>query len=214
VESTLKSWRLFWMLVVVITAANVLALSFADPGTARGTEWLIVHAIECALPFLVLAFTASSVAVLWKAPATRWLLANRRYVGLAFAYGMAWHFAYVARYKLVFGLQPKPFDLALDITGLLFLLAMTVTSFHPVRRRLIPGHWRRLHKSGIYVLWLLPTYFYLDDFHRDHSVFNFTVLAALLAALGVRGLAWARRPVSGRSLQPPPESQPSPPTGG
>jgi methionine sulfoxide reductase heme-binding subunit len=202
------------MLAFVITAANGLALSFADPRTARGTEWLIVYAIECALPFLVLAFTASSLAVLWKVPATRWLLSNRRYVGLAFAYGMAWHFAYVARYKLAFGLQPEPFDLALDVTGLLFLLAMTVTSFHPVRRRLSPGHWRRLHKTGIYTLWLLPTYFYLDDFHRDHSVFNFTVFAALLAALGVRSLAWARRPVSGRSLHSAPETRPPTPPAG
>ena len=204
-ESTLKSWRLFWVLAVVITATDVLALSFGDPGTARGTQWLIVHAIECALPFLVLAFTASSLAALWKTPATRWLLANRRYVGLAFAYAMAWHFVYVARYKLVFGLQPEPFDLALDITGLLFLLAMTVTSFHPVRRRLGPVRWRRLHKTGIYVLWFLPTYFYLDDLHRDHSVFNFAVFAALLAALGVRILAWARRPVPGRSLSAMPD---------
>jgi DMSO/TMAO reductase YedYZ heme-binding membrane subunit len=190
--STLKSWRLFWTLAFAITAANGLALAAGDPRTARGTERLIVSAIECALPFLVVAFTASSLASLWNAPATRWLLANRRYVGLAFAYGMAWHFAYVVRYKLVFGLQPALFDLALDFTGLVFLLAMTVTSFYPVRRRVNPGHWRRLHKTGIYTLWLLPTYFYLDDFYLDHTVFNFVMVAALLAALTVRILARAR----------------------
>jgi len=190
--STMKSWRLFWTLVLAITLADGLALLHVDPRTARGTEWLIVFAIECALPFLVLAFTASSLAVLWKASPTRWLFANRRYVGLAFAYGMAWHFTYVARYKFVFDLQPAPFDLALDLTGLLFLLAMTVTSFYPVRQRLHPAHWRRLHKTGIYVLWFLPTYFYLDDFQRDHSLFNFSALALLLAAFAIRVLAWAR----------------------
>jgi DMSO/TMAO reductase YedYZ heme-binding membrane subunit len=191
-DSAVRSWRLFWLLASVITAANTLAFAFADPRTARGTEGLIIIAIECALPFLVLAFTASSLAVLWKTPTTRWLMSNRRYIGLTFAYGMAWHFAYVVRYKLTFDLQPQPFDLALDFTGLLFLLAMTVTSFHPVRRRMDPRHWRGLHKTGIYVLWLLPTYFYWDDFHRDHSVFNFTVFTTLLAALGVRSLAWMK----------------------
>ena len=199
--ATLKSWRLFWILAFAITAANGLALASADPRTARGTEWLIVRAIECALPFLILTFTASSLAALWKTPATRWLLANRRYVGLAFAYGMAWHFGYVIRYKLVFGLQPAPFDLALDFTGLVFLLAMTVTSFYPVRRRVSPVLWRRLHKTGIYTLWLLPTYFYLDDFYQDHTVFNFVMFAVLLAALTVRILSPARTreaPLPGR----------------
>jgi methionine sulfoxide reductase heme-binding subunit len=190
--STLKSWRLFWILAFALSVANGLALAASDPRTARGTEWLIVRAIECALPFLVLAFTASSLAALWKTPATRWLLANRRYVGLAFACGMAWHFAYVVRYKLVFGLQPQPFDLALDFTGLVFLLAMTVTSFYPVRKRVSPALWRRLHKAGIYTLWLLPTYFYLDDFYLDHTVFNFVMFAALLAALTLRILARVR----------------------
>src|SRR5262249_35149610 len=55
--STMKSWRLFWTLALAITLANGIALFHVDPRTARGTEWLIVFAIECALPFLVLAFT-------------------------------------------------------------------------------------------------------------------------------------------------------------
>jgi methionine sulfoxide reductase heme-binding subunit len=89
-----------------------------------------------------------------------------------------------------------PFCLALDLIGLVFLLAMTVTSFRPIRRRLGPTNWRRLHKIGIYALWLLPTYLYLDDFQHDHRVFNLAAVSLLLAALVVRGLAWMRRPGS------------------
>jgi DMSO/TMAO reductase YedYZ heme-binding membrane subunit len=193
VAAALKSWRLFWVLAFVVTAANSFGLPFADFRTESGTEWIILHSVICALPFLVLAFTASSLAALWKVQGSRWLLANRRYFGLAFAFGMGWHFAYVGYFMLSFGNHLRPVDLALDITGLVFLLAMTLTSFQRFRRRLTPANWRRLHKTGIYTLWFLPTYFYLDDLRKGHDVFNLAAFTVLLAAFALRVLAWARR---------------------
>jgi sulfoxide reductase heme-binding subunit YedZ len=190
-----ESWRLFWVLAIAIGTANCLGLPSADFHTARGTEFIILYAVLCALPFLLIAFTASSLATLWPSPITRWMLANRRYFGLAFAFGMSWHFAFVGYYLIVFGDPIKNRDLILDLIGLCFLLAMTLTSFQRFARRLSLAEWHRLHKTGIYVLWFLPTFFYLGNLRSHWDMFHFWVLSVLLAALILRGIARAKKSV-------------------
>jgi methionine sulfoxide reductase heme-binding subunit len=197
-KRTIESWRLFWVLALAITIANCLALPFADFHSARGTELIILYAIYCALPFLLVAFTASSLATLWQSRKTRWLLANRRYFGLAFAFGMGWHFTFVGYSTIAFGNKVSPSDLALDFIGLCFLFAMTLTSFRRFARQISLINWRRLHKTGIYVLWFLPTYFDLEDLRdlpEDRDLFHFGMLSVLLAVLVLRGFAWTRKSV-------------------
>ena len=189
----LQAWRLFWALALGVSGAISFGLSLTDLHTARGTEFIIQYSVLCALPCLLVAFTASSFAAVWPNRSTRWLLSNRRYFGLAFAFGMAWHFSFVAYYVSSFGNPLRPLDLALDFIGLSFLLAMTLTSFRRFARRLSPANWRRLHKTGIYTLWLLPTYFYLDDFGRDGDTFYLAMFSVLLAAAAVRIIACSRQ---------------------
>jgi sulfoxide reductase heme-binding subunit YedZ len=195
-SKALKSWPLFWALALAVSVAICLGLPSADFHVDRGTEFIILHAVLCALPLLVLAFTASSLASLWPNRGTRWLLANRRYIGLAFAFGMAWHFAFVGYFMFTFGNRLRPIDLALDIIGLCFLLAMTLTSFQRVSRHLSRQNWRRLHKTGIYTLWALPTYFFLDDYLRERDPFYLVMFGLLLAAVTLRAVAWTRRSVA------------------
>jgi hypothetical protein len=193
-----RSWRLFWTLAAAISVAVCLGLPRVDFRSDRSVEALILRTIVCALPCLIAAFMASSLVRLWPGRFTRWLLANRRYVGLAFAAGMAWHFAFVGYFFWAFGNRLQPRDLTLDLIGLSFLLAMTVTSFARFRGGMSPANWRRLHKTGIYTLWFLPTFFFLDDFIRERDPFDATAVAILLAALAVRiaGRAVVRRPQS------------------
>jgi len=195
VGKALGSWRLFWVLALAISAANCIGLLFTDLHTSSGAEYVVLRAVLSALPLLLVAFTASSLARLWPNRGTRWILSNRRYIGLAFAYGMAWHFAFVAYFMLSFGYKLSALDLTLDVIGLCFLLAMTVTSFRPVARRLSTGNWRRLHKAGIYTLWALPTFFYMEDIRDKPNLFYVGMLGVLLAALALRVAAWRRRAV-------------------
>ena len=58
------------------------------------------------------------------------MLANRRYIGLAFAFPMACHFGFVAYFIWSFG-NPLNFKATLmDLTGFIFLPMMRLTSFH------------------------------------------------------------------------------------
>lgn len=188
--AVLKSWRLFGVLAFAISAADLLGLPHPDFHALRGTEFIVWYTVLCALPCLLIVFSASSLAILWPSRTTRWILANRRYIGLAFAFGMSWHFLFVTYFLVTFGYHMRSIDLTLDIIGLCFLIAMTLTSFPRFARRLSVANWRRLHRTGIYTLWFLPTFFFLDDYLKDHDPLYLEILAVLFAPLALRFLAW------------------------
>jgi methionine sulfoxide reductase heme-binding subunit len=188
----LEAWRLFGALALGITSANLYALYSYDLHTARGLESLILYTVRCALPFFVAAFIASSLRILWPSRETRWLLSNRRYFGLAFAYGMAWHLTFVGYSTFEFGNKLNPRALALDAIGAVFLLLLTLTSFQSIAGYLRPESWHRLHKIGVYVIWFLATYIYLGMARGDKDLFHAAVLGLLVLAGILRIAAWAK----------------------
>lgn len=156
-------------------------------------EFIIKHSVRCALPLFLLAFTASSFAALWPGPLSRWLLSNRRYVGLAFAYGMAIHFAFVGYSVLSFGNRLNATVTTFDLTAAGFLLAMTLTSFRWFAHRLSHADWNRLHRAGAYAIWLLATYIYVSDVRNEPDLVHALVASVFLAAWILRAAAWAAR---------------------
>lgn len=199
----LASWRLFWVLALAETVAICAGLPAADLHSRRGTDVIIIHSVRCALPLFVVAFTASSLARLWPSRGTRWVLANRRYFGVAFAFGMAWHLSFVAYSMLMLGRRLDRMSLTLDLIGLAFLIAMTVTSFRWASRHMSGATWRRLHKTGVYVIWLLATYLYEVFARAGHDIPDITALGVLLLAGGLRAAAWWTqvRPLAGQQTQ-------------
>jgi sulfoxide reductase heme-binding subunit YedZ len=188
----MESWRLFWLLAFAISAANCIALSSTNLQSAHGTEFLILYTVRCALPFFIVAFIASSLTILWPNQITRWLLSNRRYFGLAFAFGMGWHLTFVAYTTFRFGNPLNRTATTLDLIGLAFLLALTLTSFRSFAQRLRPASWRRIHKTGVYAIWLLATYIYMARARGDGDLFDIVALSILVAAWLFRVAAWTR----------------------
>jgi methionine sulfoxide reductase heme-binding subunit len=196
VSKVIQSWRLFWALAALVSVAIALKLPGVDLHTDKGVLQVVHRAVRCALPFFLVAFSASSLAVLFPGAFTRWLLANRRYFGLAFAVGMLWHFSFIALLALRGHEFTLSFVLALDFIGAAFLAAMTVTSFPRLSRWLGPAGWRRLHKTGAYTIWALATYIYLQALPAAHGIKGHLPVAALLAAglLRVAAKGYALRP--------------------
>jgi methionine sulfoxide reductase heme-binding subunit len=189
------SWRLFWTLALIESVAILAGLPRADFHSLHGIEPIILHSVRCALPLFLLAFTASSLHTLRPSRTTRWLLSNRRYIGLAFGFAMAWHFSFVAYSIYLFGNQLNARATALDLTGLTFLLLMALTSFQWSARRLGATNWRRLHKTGIYVIWFVATYVYLGSVRRGGDRLHYAIFATLLAAWLLRIAAWTKHRV-------------------
>ena len=191
-----ESWWLFWLLALAISVATCLWLPLADFHSARGTAPVILRSVRYALPLFLLAFTASSLATLWPSQLTRWLLRNRRYIGLGFAFAMAWHFSFVGYSIFSFGLYASSLTvraLALDIIALIFLLFLTLTSFRWFARRLTSANWRRLHKTGVYVIWFVATYIYLGSVRHGGDVLHVVAFSLFIAAWLLRVIAWANR---------------------
>lgn len=120
------------------------------------------------------------------------MLANRRYIGLSFAFAMALHFGFVAYFIWSFG-NPLNFRATLmDVVGFSFLLMMTLTSFRWGARYLSRANWRRLHKTGVYAIWLVAILIYFHGVRVDAGLPYRVFLGVLLVAWLLRVFAWGK----------------------
>lgn len=174
-----------------------------DLSDARDISSMIQFSVRLSVPWLYVAFAASSLAALLPGPVTGWLLRNRRYIGLSFSVGMAWqltfilwmvtgHWTYYLEEAYAFS------DLLVQVPGYIFLIAMTLTSFRPGRAMLSPQQWRMLHKGGICFLWatVWSTYWYELYYYAEIQLIDFVYYWAGLAAWGLRLIAWSKKRIS------------------
>lgn len=195
-----NAWRLFALVTVPITAAVVYAMSTVDLSDPRGISAMIQFAVRLSVPWLFIAFAASSAMVLAPGPFNYWLLRNRRIFGLCFAYAMGWQLFFIV--WLVVGHWDyysnevySIYDIAEQLPGYLVLAAMTATSFDFGRRRLTPGQWQLLHKGGIYFLWgvVWSTYWFELYYYDDIQALDYAYYWAGFLAWTVRAAAWSKR---------------------
>ncbi len=128
-----------------------------------------------------------------------WLLRNRRYVGLSFAAGFGWQAVFIA---VLLGLHGDYYETVLHDTGefitrmfaYALLLALTVTSFFPVRRAMDPRHWRLLHLVGIWYFWasIWVSYAY-TVMMGDTRVIAIVFIVAGLLVLTLRCAAYLKK---------------------
>jgi hypothetical protein len=196
----LNGWSLFSLITVPMSLAVTMATTTADLSSAEGVSSMLQLSVRCSVPWLYLAFSASSIHMLFPSEFSRWLLRNRRIIGLCFAAGMAWQLAFilwmVTGYWGYYVDEVYLFsDVAVQIPGYVFLIAMTLTSFRPVRRRLSAKQWRTLHKGGIYFLWgtVWSTYWYELYYYGDIQIVDYVFYWAGFVAWGTRSLAWSKK---------------------
>lgn len=122
-----------------------------------GVRLVIRFTARTSLLFFCLAFSASALARLWPASPTRWLLRNRRYIGLSFA---ASHAVHAVAIGLFAALAPADFRAATSPASFIFgglgyacIIAMAATSFDRAAAAIGTRAWRVLHAAGIYYLW-------------------------------------------------------------
>lgn len=196
----LNGWSLFALIVVPMCVAVWGAITATDLSSARGVSSMIAFSVRLAVPWLFIAFAASSLAVLIPGGFTRWLLRNRRIMGLCFATGMAWQLLFIvwlvtAHFDYYMAEAYSIYDLAEQVPGYFILLAMTLTSFRSGRSRLTSRQWRMLHKGGIYFLWgvIWSTYWFELYYYDDAQAIDVIYYWMGFAAWGARMAAWVRK---------------------
>ena len=213
-HSWLNGWPFFWCITGLISVAMLQAMADSDLRQAEQISALIAHSVRWSVPWLYLAFSASALQQLVGNELTRWLLRNRKIVGLCFAAGMAWQLFFILWLTLVhseYYMQEVYVlrDAIEGLAGYLLLIAMTVTSFKRTRAMLKPRQWKLLHKCGIYWLWAYAFsvywhalfYYTGPQWNYQPSALEYLYYATGLLAILLRMAAWSARETEHRQPQ-------------
>lgn len=178
-------------LVVVLLVAAVLAvLGVGEAGLRSGIR---VTARTSVVLFLA-AFVASACAALRPSPMSKWLLRNRRALGVSFAVSMGVHGALIVAlwqtYRESFVASVKPSTVFGGGVGFVLIALMAATSFDRTAALLGRRAWKVLHTVGMYYLWIVFAFSYAG---RLHALPYALLFGALLLALGLRLVATVRR---------------------
>ena len=199
-HKAINKWNLFWLITGPISIAMVIAMMGVDLASAEGVSSMIQQSVRCAVPWLYLAFAASSIQVLFPGPFGRWILRNRKYLGLCFAAAMAWQLLFILWLVTVhtdyYAEEVYVMRDAIEgVVGYAFLIAMTLTSFRFGRKHLKPRQWRLLHLSGIYFLWAyaFSVYWWELFYYPDPIVIDYVYYWGGFLAWGLRSAAWYKK---------------------
>ena len=197
-----NGWNLFWFIVAPISISVVVVMLQLDLSRAENISSLIQYSVRCAVPWLYLAFAASSLQVVFPSDFSRWLLRNRKIMGLCFAAGMAWQLLFIlwlvgghTAYYIddVYSMS----DAIEGVVGYLFLIAMVLTSFKFGRRYLNTKQWKLLHWSGIYVLWAYAwsVYWFEIYYYKSPEPIDYVYYWMGFLAWSLRLAAWSKKRV-------------------
>lgn len=116
-------------------------------------RFLLTLTARIAFMIFLVVFVARPIAQLVPRPSTRWLLAERRSIGIAFAAVHSVHLGLIAvRFSVVPGLEYGIVEVLFGGTAYLLMYLMLVTSFNGPARAIGRTAWRRLHKTGLYFI--------------------------------------------------------------
>lgn len=199
----LNGWSLFYLIAGINSAAVIVYMPTQNLSEPYGVSEMIQMSVRCTVPMLYLSFVASALKTLFPGKFSRWLLSNRRYIGISYAASMMWQLFFILWMWImhweyytdeVYGLE----DIIFQVGGYSFIFAMTVTSFFPVRKKMSPLQWSALHKTGIYWLWFTVaiTYCYEITYYNDRQIIDYIYMIAGVLVYLLRVTAWGRSRVT------------------
>lgn len=199
-NKAVNGWNLFWLITTPISIAIVIAMTRVDLSSAENISSLIQFAVRCAVPLLYLAFAAASLHAVFPSLFSRWLLRNRKFIGLCFASAMAWQLLFIL---WLTGVHTQYYvedvyvlsDAIEGVGGYLSLTAMVLTSFKFGRRHLSAKQWKFLHTFAIYYVWayVWSVYWYALFYYDDPLPIDYIYYVAGLLAWALRLAAWSKK---------------------
>ena len=149
---------LFFAIAAALAAATAIVLT-AVPDAVEAVRLVIRSTARISLALFLAAFLAAPLTRRWPSGSTRWLVRNRRWLGLSFAFSHLIHaLAIVALVRLdpqLFWTLSNPVSVVGGSICYLFIAAMAATSFDRMVQALGPRNWARLHQTGSWIVWLV-----------------------------------------------------------
>ena len=194
-------WGLTLRIALVLSLASLALFASAGVTEASVRSWVRATA-RASVALFLMAFVARPLCQLWRSGVSRWLLANRRYLGASAAYVQLLHGFSIL---LLFRAFPSP-EQAVDFTtaiggglGFAFYFAMGLTSSDAAQATLGKRAWKALHTAGAYWIWFIFALtnwgnvpLALEKLDLAHQVLYVAIEAALFGALALRAAAWLR----------------------
>jgi sulfoxide reductase heme-binding subunit YedZ len=201
-NKAINGWSLFWLISIPISLLLLATMAGTDLSSGPGVSSMIQLSVRCAIPWLYLAFAASSINILFPGEGSRWLLRNRKIMGMCLAAAMAWQLLFilwmVGIYSDYYVEEVYAFTDALEgVVGYVFLFAMTVTTFKFGRSRITPKQWKYLHTTGIYFVWgyAWVVYWYQIFYYDSTLIIDYLYYWAGTLAWGLRIAAWTKKQI-------------------
>lgn len=149
---------------------------------------LVRMTAQTSMVWFALAFVATPAVSLVPGRTSKWLLRNRRYLGLAMAVSHGVHLLAImilaARVGSAFWSAMAPTTLIGGGLGYVFLAAMVATSSTRAQEWLGRRRWRVLHSTGMWFFWSIFTFTYAGQLGQRAS--------AGIAIVAMLGLALSR----------------------
>lgn len=179
--------RILQAVTLVIGAACGAVFLGGAPVEEAVRACIRLTAATSAVP-LILVFSAAALRRRWPTPVTRWMVRNRRQLGLSVAIShVGFHAGFIVfLYALGAGGETSLVTVIGGGFGLACLAAMAATSTDAAQRKL-GRYWRRLHLFCLYVAWAIFTFSYLGGALAGHARAT-VITAALIVALALRWL--------------------------
>jgi len=195
--STLRSlasgWRFTWACCATLGVVFLARYCVSDGGE-EGIRAVVRLTAQVSVSLFCAAFAASSLRVAWRTPASAWLLRNRRYVGVSFAFA---HFVHLLA-LVALARESPDFVAGLNAVTIVggglayaFIGMMAATSNDRAVAWLGAKNWQRLHKVGGYYIWISFAQAYIPRALLVAPAYALPSLL-LLATMGLRLYA-ARR---------------------
>jgi len=173
VKSSTTIIAIVFCLILLVNGINEDSFRIAIRFTARSS---------CVL--FLLAFLASSLRRLKPTSISRWLVANRRYLGLSMAISHGFHAIAIAGVAILTEENMVRDNHGANL-GYLFIILMTITSFPRPAAILGRRGWRILHTVGMYYLWLSFTVAFSERLNESWLLYS-PFISALILVLIVR----------------------------
>jgi DMSO/TMAO reductase YedYZ heme-binding membrane subunit len=190
-----------------VLVASQLALFQAGGSDEAGLRFVVRASARISFLIFLLVYLARPLRQLWPTDTTRWLLRNRRYLGVSFAVAHFLHLLDIALLATLLGDAFQREWVALVVGGASYVLlaGMVLTSFDRSARWLGPRAWGVLHRTGIHLLWFIFAQSYTFSALQDPYFVPLAIAvwgAALLRVAAWRGRrrrAVAERPAAARA---------------
>lgn len=168
-----NKWWLLIVLLIFQSATSVLIV-WHYGFTKEAYRASITFTMRYCTVLFSLAYMARGLHVIFKTGLTRFLLANRKIMGIAFTYSFIFHLCELAFLHSTITMSPVMYGL--ELIPIAFINLMGITSLIMVEKNMSRKLWKTIHTWGSIVIWiaLFKNYiliFFIPSLLGDRSIF-------------------------------------------